>query len=208
MDQEKVKKLVEWIKTKSDYSTEQLRQAVLKGGATEEEFTAALSLIKASASTLEYKGVARRALALLLDVIFFSILLWLFMMVFGGTYIGGCNAGFHFGSTIDTANGMAFQGLCGFSAYLYFLTVFIYYILLEWKLGGTFGKLITGIRVVKATGDPLDLKASLIRNIMRIIDFLPFFYIIGAISIWSSKTKQRLGDRLAKTVVVSKKSIK
>jgi len=64
------------------------------------------------------------------------------------------------------------------------------------------------MRVIKSTGESLDLKASLIRNVMRIVDFLPFFYLVGAISIWDSKTKQRVGDRLAKTVVVSKNSIK
>lgn len=64
------------------------------------------------------------------------------------------------------------------------------------------------MRVTKLTGERLDLKASSIRNVMRIVDFLPFFYLVGAISIWNSKIKQRIGDRIANTVVVSKFNVK
>ena len=39
---------------------------------------------------------------------------------------------------------------------------------------------------------------------MCIVDFLPFFYLGRDISVWNSKTKQRVGDRLAKIGVVSK----
>lgn len=90
--------------------------------------------------------------------------------------------------------------------FIYSFFILAYYVLMEWKIGGTIGKLLTGIRVIKTTGEPLDLKASLIRNILRIIDFLPLFYIAGVISIWTSEKKQRIGDRLAKTVVVSQKT--
>jgi len=85
-----------------------------------------------------------------------------------------------------------------------FLIHFAYYVVMEWKLGATVGKLATGMRVRSINGEPINFKDSLIRNIMRIVDFLPVFYFVAAISIWNSKTKQRLGDRLAKTVVVSK----
>ena len=208
MNQENVKKLVDWIKVNRNYSTEQLRQFALQGGSSEEDFNAALNIANAPASTLEYKGVGIRFFALIIDAIIFGILFWLFMKVFPSIYVGGCNSGFHIGSTVTINRNKIFHGLCGFSAQLYFLVIFTYYVLLEWKLGGTLGKLITGMRIVKTTGEPLDLKASLIRNIMRIVDFLPFFYLVGAISVWNSRIKQRVGDRLAKTVVVSKNSIK
>lgn len=208
MNQENVNKLVDWIKANRNYPTEQLRRSALQGGSSEEDFNAALNIANAPAATLEYKGVGIRFFALIIDAIIFGILFWLFMKVSSGTYVGGCNSGFHIGSTITINRNETFYGLCGFSAQLYFLAILAYYVLLEWKLGGTLGKLITGMRIVKATGEPLDLKASLIRNVMRIVDFLPFFYLVGAISVWNSKTKQRVGDRLAKTVVVSKNSIK
>ncbi|GEM_PF-4081544 len=208
MNQENVNKLVDWIKANRNYPIEQLRQSALQGGASEEDFNAALNIVNAPAAVLEYKGVGIRFFALLIDTIIFGILLWLFMKFFSGTYVGGCDSDFNIGATIPIDQNKTFYGLCGFSAQLYFLAIFTYYVLFEWKLGGTLGKLVTGMRVVKSTGEPLDLKASLIRNVMRIVDFLPFFYLVGAISVWNSKTKQRIGDRLAKTVVVSKNSIK
>ena len=208
MNQKNVNKLVDWIKANRNYSVEQLRQSALQGGSSEEDFNAALGIANTPTATLEYKGVGIRFFALIIDTIIFGILFWLFMKVFSGTYIGSCDSGFHIGSTVTINRNETFYGLCGFPAQLYFLAIFAYYVLLEWKLGGTLGKLTVGMRVVKSTGEPLDLKASLIRNIMRIVDFLPLFYLVGAISVWNSKTKQRVGDRLAKTVVVSKNSIK
>jgi len=181
MNQENVNKLVDWIKANRNYSVEQLKQAALQGGSSEEDFNAALSIVNTPTTILEYKSVGIRFFALMIDSIIFGFLFWLFAKIFSGIY---------------------------FLNQLYSLAFFAYYVLMEWKLGGTLGKLITGMRVVKSSGEPLDLKDSLIRNIMRIVDFLPFFYLVGAISVWNSKTKQRLGDRLAKTVVVSKNSTK
>ena len=208
MNQENVNKLVDWIKANQNYPAEQLRQSALQGGSSEEDFNAAMSIVNTPVATLEYKGVGIRFFALIIDGIIFGVLLWIFWKIFSGTYVGGCNSGFNIGATTSFNESKTFYGLCGFSAQLYFLTIFSYYVLLEWKLRGTLGKLATGMRVIKSTGEPLDLKASLIRNVLRIVDFLPFFYLVGAISIWNSKTKQRVGDRLAKTVVVSKNSIK
>lgn len=199
MNQENANKLADWIKENRNYPTEQLRQSALKGGSSEEDFNAALNIANAPAA-LEYKGVGIRFFALIIDAIIFGILFRIFMKIFPNTPGTICNS--------NPRIVIGSQGLCGFSAQLYFLAVFAYYVLLEWKFGGTLGKMITGMRVVKATGESLDLKASLIRNVMRIVDFLPFFYLVGAISIWNSKTKQRIGDRLAKTAVVQKNSIK
>jgi uncharacterized RDD family membrane protein YckC len=208
MNQEKVNKLVKWVKANRNYPIEQLRQSALKGGVSEEDFNAALGIANTPVATLEYKGVGIRFFAFIIDTIIFGILFWLFMKVFSDTYVGGCDSGFYIGFTVTINRNKTFYGLCGFPAQLYFLVILAYYVFLEWKLGGTVGKLVTGIRIVKVTGEPLDLEASLIRNVMRIVDFLPFFYLVGAILVWNSKTKQRVGDRLAKTVVVSKNSIK
>ncbi len=41
------------------------------------------------------------------------------------------------------------------------------------------------------------------RNVLRIIDGLPLFYLASAILIWTSEKKQRLGDRVADTIVVT-----
>ena len=45
--------------------------------------------------------------------------------------------------------------------------------------GRTVGKLAAGIRVVGDHGEPVGFLASAIRNILRIVDFLPVFYVVG-----------------------------
>ncbi len=204
MDQENINKLAEWIKANSNYPESQLRQTALQNGATESDFNAALNTLNTQTASLEYKGIGIRFLAMIIDNIFFTVLFIIFIIIFSATYEGGCDSGFFIGSTVTVNGYETFYGLCGIPAQLYFLTILAYYVLMEWKLGGTLGKLATKIKVVKVTGEPLDFKTSLIRNILRIVDFIPFSYLVGAISIANSKTKQRVGDRVAKTVVVSK----
>jgi uncharacterized RDD family membrane protein YckC len=79
---------------------------------------------------------------------------------------------------------------------------FLYFMILEGTVGSTVGKKVLKLRVMKEDGTACGLGASFIRNILRIIDVLPFIYIIGMILIARSPKKQRLGDRIAKTVVV------
>lgn len=84
------------------------------------------------------------------------------------------------------------------------LLAFAYVIVLEALKGATVGKMVMGLRVVKlADGSAISWKESVIRNILRIVDGL-FFYLVGAIIIWVSKNKQRLGDIAAATIVVKK----
>jgi len=84
------------------------------------------------------------------------------------------------------------------------LVVFLaYYIGLEaTNEGQTVGKLLLGIRAVKDTGEPLDGNAAAVRNILRIVDVLPAFYIVGLILIVVNDEQQRLGDMLGDTHVV------
>ncbi len=59
------------------------------------------------------------------------------------------------------------------------------------------------IRVVdETTLQHLDFARSLVRNILRIIDYLPFFYLIGFILIVTNSKKQRIGDMAARSIVV------
>jgi uncharacterized RDD family membrane protein YckC len=79
-----------------------------------------------------------------------------------------------------------------------------YYTLMEGLFGATVGKFATGIRVVREDGSKADIQAALVRTVSRFIDALPFFipYLVGAIVIWTSPKRQRLGDRWAHTVVI------
>jgi uncharacterized RDD family membrane protein YckC len=81
-----------------------------------------------------------------------------------------------------------------------------YFTVMEVMMGGTVGKLVTGLQVVKEDGSPITWQEGIIRTLLRIVDGL-FIYLIAAILVWTSPTKQRLGDRVAKTLVVKKGSV-
>ena len=84
-----------------------------------------------------------------------------------------------------------------------FLTLFVYDVLFEvFASGRTPGKQVAGLRVVRSGGQPVGFLASAIRNVVRIVDFLPSLYLIGAITIVATQHNQRLGDLAAGTLVV------
>ena len=78
-----------------------------------------------------------------------------------------------------------------------------YYMIFEIATNGQSpGKRALGLRVIKAHGYPISFSDSAIRNLVRIVDFLPFFYGIGLFAMLSNKNWQRLGDLAAGTLVV------
>jgi uncharacterized RDD family membrane protein YckC len=84
-----------------------------------------------------------------------------------------------------------------------FLGLWAYLIVPEavWS-GQTLGKFILHLRVIDAGGGPLSAGQAVVRNLFRIVDFLPVYYGAGAVSIFVSPRNQRLGDLAAGTVVV------
>lgn len=94
----------------------------------------------------------------------------------------------------------------GLLAILVYLSVFFgYFILLEGPLGKgrTAGKIVFKLRVVKKEDQStIDYGKSFVRNILRLVDGLPFLYIIGMILISDSDLNQRLGDKAADTIVI------
>ncbi len=77
-----------------------------------------------------------------------------------------------------------------------------YFVVFEAMLGATLGKLATHLRVVReADGGPIGWRASIIRNLMRLIDGL-VLYLIGFIAVCLTRKRQRLGDLVANTMVV------
>ena len=84
-----------------------------------------------------------------------------------------------------------------------FLIQFGYFILFEIVLNGqTPGKRLIGLRVIKENGYPLSPLDSIIRNIVRVIDFFPFAYGVGVITMFANARAKRLGDLAAGTIVV------
>ena len=84
-----------------------------------------------------------------------------------------------------------------------FLLQWGYFALFEafWN-GQTPGKRMLRLRVIQQSGRPIGLFESMGRNLLRIIDMLPGFYLVGAVCIFATRRQQRLGDMVAGTLVV------
>ncbi len=88
------------------------------------------------------------------------------------------------------------------------LFFFCYNILFEIFMNGqTPGKSILNIRIIMDNGQYVTVYAVIIRNLFRIIDFLPLYYITGIISMFVTKKNQRVGDIVAATIVVCEERI-
>lgn len=84
-----------------------------------------------------------------------------------------------------------------------FVVIFGYFWLSEslWS-GQTIGKKAFRLRAVGDRGEPLTFVQAGIRNIVRIVDFLPYAYGIGLIVLFANGKGKRLGDLAAGTIVV------
>lgn len=90
-----------------------------------------------------------------------------------------------------------------------FLIEWFYPVLFEiFRHGATPGKKAMGLRVVNDDGTPVGWSASMIRNLLRYVDFLPLFYGFGLISMLLHPDFKRLGDIAAGTRVVYQDTIK
>lgn len=85
----------------------------------------------------------------------------------------------------------------------HFLLYWGYFALFEtyWN-GQTPGKRLCKIRVIQQSGRQITFFESMTRNLIRVIDMLPGFYLIGVISIVCNRRNQRLGDLAAATIVI------
>ena len=130
---------------------------------------------------MEYQGIWIRFISLLIDTIVLGVLIGVVGSILGL-------------SVVSRTAGWGF----GLLSFIIFLAYFTY---LEGSKGQTIGKMVTKIKVVGEDGEMINMNQAFTRNILRVIDGL-LAYLIGAILIWRSDKKQRLGDRIAKTVVI------
>ncbi|NOU33252.1 MAG: RDD family protein [Polyangiaceae bacterium] len=82
----------------------------------------------------------------------------------------------------------------------------LYHAVSEWAGGATFGKLLMGYRVCRATGADCTFREALIRNAFFSLDSLAFGFP-GYVAMRKSVWNQRVGDRVAHTVVVRKSAL-
>ena len=100
--------------------------------------------------------------AAIIDIILLSILFIVMSMLFGDS---------------ESDDGSFSANLSGLPFIIYVLLSFAYYFGMEFKLGQTIGKKLTGIKVVSADGAAPTPGKIALRNVLRIVDGLPFLYL-------------------------------
>jgi uncharacterized RDD family membrane protein YckC len=148
---------------------------------------------------LDVAGLGSRFVAALVDV-FIQSVLWLALALF---LVGG-------GAAASRVPGVDDSWLPIIGAVLFtlasFLIVWAYYVFFEtiWN-GQTPGKRLLGLRVLKVDGQPIGFFEALIRNIVRLADFLPGLYVVGSAVMLLNSRSRRLGDYAAGTLVVKER---
>lgn len=135
---------------------------------------------------LRVAGPAVRSVAWLLDLLLFGLILFGWAMVVGiiSNLVGE-----------GIGSGLFLIGL--------FLLAWFYNVVFEMGArAATPGQRSMKIKVVSVSGAPVRLPQSLIRNLLRTIDFMPAAYLFGLICCLFTRRFQRLGDLVADTVVV------
>ena len=134
--------------------------------------------------------LGRRIAAALLDLIVLAVL-----FVVLGLLIGDSESG----------DGGASVNLEGAGALLFFALTLLYYGVTEAMTGQTLGKRLLGVRVARASdGSKPGAGAIAGRTVLRIVDALPFAYLLGLIVVLATgQRRQRIGDLAAGTTVVS-----
>lgn len=149
------------------------------------------SQTEAPGVALQYNVTGIRIIAGLVDVVVLAAVFLLMAAAFGD-----------FGNTSNDESSSFRVSLTGGPFLLFLLISLAYFVLFEGLVAGTPGKLLLGLRVVKGDGSRCDWSNALVRNLVRLVDGLPAFYLVGLVSIAVTKKNQRLGNLAAGTLVV------
>src|SRR5712691_1436467 len=140
-------------------------------------------------------GAGNRGFAAVLDFLVATVIAFTAIVLLG---IGAALLG-----VAGALSEASFFFLGGLTLIVTLVLIWAYFIMLEWLWNGqTIGKRIYKLRVINEDGSPAQFTAVLIRNLMRLVDFLPAFYGVGVLSIVLTPKSQRLGDLAAGTYVV------
>ncbi len=139
--------------------------------------------------TYSVAGIGSRFYAAMLDTLLLTLI--------------GVIGGFVIATAITELDDIFGNWLAAIGGLVVFALFWGYYMLFEVTMNGQSpGKRALGLRVIKEGGYPVSFADSAIRNLVRIIDFLPFCYGIGLIAMLMNKNWRRLGDLAAGTLVV------
>src|ERR1700756_1234334 len=142
-------------------------------------------------------GLGSRFLAILTDSVVQGVAYALLILVF---VLVATSAPRAFGGALSrTGEKWLIAGIILF----HFLMFWGYFTLFEtfWN-GQTPGKKLCKIRVIQQSGRQITFFEAMTRNLLRIVDMLPGFYLIGVIATLCNRQHQRLGDLAAGTLVI------
>ncbi len=146
-------------------------------------------------------GIGSRFLAALVDTLLIVVL----QLVVNLTLLFLALSFFDEALSNDTSLFLWLGAVFGLVAFVF---LWGYYILFEmlWN-GQSPGKRWVGLRVIRADGTPVTLVESIIRNLVRLIDFLPAYYGVGVVAMFIDGQARRLGDLAAGTLVVRDRAV-
>lgn len=147
-------------------------------------------------------GMGSRFLALMTDSLLQGAAIFALILIFV-LVISAIPKAFSGTASSPTAGKWIVAGIFLF----YFLLYWGYYSLFEafWN-GQTPGKRLLKIRVIKDSGRQITFFEALARNLLRVVDMLPSFYLVGVVTMLCNKEQKRLGDLVAGTIVVHERS--
>lgn len=103
---------------------------------------------------------------------------------------------------------MAFEDLESYVVWIFVVILWawaaqtIYFTFTEWRWGQSLGKRVMKIRVVNDEQRPCTFMDAFTRNVVRFLDIILLFYLISLIFMAFYPKRQRIGDMIAKTVVI------
>jgi len=151
----------------------------------------------------EIAGIGSRFIGALVDTLLLFIALAVLNIVAGIVFAQSAGAEKLFTQQTRGEIGWAGGIVLALYALINFALFWGYYIFFElvWN-GQTPGKRIAKVRVVRMDGDPAGFIEIAVRNLVRMIDFLPGAYGVGLITMFFNARTRRLGDFAAGTLVV------
>ncbi|MBP6539574.1 MAG: RDD family protein [Saprospiraceae bacterium] len=137
-------------------------------------------------------SVGQRIVAAMIDLCIYIFLSFILSLIFikSEDFIGENGSGFSMGTTMP--------------GYIIFLWLFIWILiitLMEFRSGQTIGKRFLKIKVVQHDFTAATFTNSLLRHLFDIIDI---FALIGLFLTLANNKNQRIGDQVARTIVIRK----
>jgi uncharacterized RDD family membrane protein YckC len=146
-------------------------------------------------------GMGSRFLAILIDTLLqlaaYIVLVLLFLLVVSAAPKSGAGQLSHNSE----------KWMVALLILVHFVMYWGYFTLFEafWN-GQTPGKKLFKIRVIQDSGRQITFFEAMIRNLIRVIDMLPSFYLVGVIAMACNRRHKRLGDLAAGTLVVHERA--